>query len=220
MENTPCSDECLPTRRTTQDVRMCDRRISRPVWPGDRALRCQRGVRHRGFRRPSSRQAFLSVHERTQSRCPCDCRRGHETAGRCKSKPIRLPIYRDGGQEELRRRAHSRPALWRNHVDESLSDSANIALYGPRPPRLDPGKRRAAILVVFGDHLGVAPRDWLGAFENCKDSSKGNAKMLYPPDLGIHGNSHMIMQDKNNLQIADLILDWIDRNEGTKVTSF
>src|SRR5262245_19009458 len=29
MENTPCSDECLPTRRTTQHVRMCDRRISR-----------------------------------------------------------------------------------------------------------------------------------------------------------------------------------------------
>jgi len=30
----------------------------------------------------------------------------------------------------------------------------------------------------------------------------------------------MIMQDKNNLQIADLILDWIDRNVGTKVTCF
>jgi hypothetical protein len=77
------------------------------------------------------------------------------------------------------------------------------------------------ILIVFGDHLSVAPRDWLGAFENCKDfiarinAAKGNAKMLYPPDRGIHGNSHMIMQE-----IADLILDWIDKNTGTKVTSF
>ena len=34
--------------------------------------------------------------------------------------------------------------------------------------------------------------------------------MLAPPDRGIRGNSHMIMQDKNNLQIADLILKWID----------
>jgi len=51
------------------------------------------------------------------------------------------------------------------------------------------------------------------------DAAKGNAKMLYPPDLVIHGNSHMIMQDKNNLQIGDLILDWIDRNVGTKITS-
>jgi hypothetical protein len=29
------------------------------------------------------------------------------------------------------------------------------------------------------------------------------------PDRGIRGNSHMIMQDKNNLQIADLVLQWI-----------
>jgi hypothetical protein len=82
------------------------------------------------------------------------------------------------------------------------------------------------ILIVFGDHLTVEPRNWRGAFENCKafiariNAAKGNAKMLYPPELGIHGNSHMIMQDKNNLEIADLILDWIDRNVGTKVTSF
>jgi hypothetical protein len=33
--------------------------------------------------------------------------------------------------------------------------------------------------------------------------------MLYPPDRGIRGNSHMIMQDRNNLQIAHLILAWI-----------
>jgi hypothetical protein len=34
--------------------------------------------------------------------------------------------------------------------------------------------------------------------------------MLSPSESGIRGNSHMIMQDKNNLQIADLILKWID----------
>jgi len=38
--------------------------------------------------------------------------------------------------------------------------------------------------------------------------------MLYPPDLGIFGNSHMIMNDKNSDQIADLILKWIDENVG------
>jgi hypothetical protein len=42
--------------------------------------------------------------------------------------------------------------------------------------------------------------------------------MLYPPDLGIHGNSHMFMLDKDNLQIADLILKWIDQNVGSKKT--
>lgn len=34
--------------------------------------------------------------------------------------------------------------------------------------------------------------------------------MLHPPELGIRGNSHMIMQDKNNLQIADLVLEGIE----------
>jgi hypothetical protein len=28
--------------------------------------------------------------------------------------------------------------------------------------------------------------------------------------MGIKGNSHMLMQDKNSLQLADLILGWID----------
>jgi len=40
--------------------------------------------------------------------------------------------------------------------------------------------------------------------------------MLNPPDRGIRGNSHMIMQDKNNLQIADLILQWIEEHVGTR----
>jgi hypothetical protein len=62
---------------------------------------------------------------------------------------------------------------------------------------------------------------WAAAFADCKAFiarvnavQGGNAQMLYPPDLGIHGNSHMFMLDKNNLQIADLILKWIDKNVG------
>jgi len=30
------------------------------------------------------------------------------------------------------------------------------------------------------------------------------------PALGLHGNSHMMMQDLNNLQVADIILEWIE----------
>jgi hypothetical protein len=44
----------------------------------------------------------------------------------------------------------------------------------------------------------------------------GQAEMLAPPDRGIRGNSHMIMQDRNNLQIADLILQWISAHVGKK----
>lgn len=74
------------------------------------------------------------------------------------------------------------------------------------------------ILVVFGDHL--ADTFWQDAFDDCNvfiervNDAGGNAQMLYPPDLGIFGNSHMLMNDKNSDQIADLIIDWIDENVG------
>jgi hypothetical protein len=29
------------------------------------------------------------------------------------------------------------------------------------------------------------------------------------PDVGISGNSHMLMQDKNNAEIADVIQTWM-----------
>jgi hypothetical protein len=37
----------------------------------------------------------------------------------------------------------------------------------------------------------------------------GDTQMLSPAETGMRGNSHMIMQDKNHLQIADLILKWM-----------
>ena len=77
------------------------------------------------------------------------------------------------------------------------------------------------ILAVFGDHrdtpTGISIRpSWQLSFEGCQalfgriKAAGGDARMLNPADQGIRGNSHMIMQDKNNLQIADLILQWID----------
>ena len=83
------------------------------------------------------------------------------------------------------------------------------------------------ILVVFGDHrdtptgLPTLPT-WQQRFEMCQamisrvKAIGGRAEMLAPPDRGIRGNSHMIMQDKNHLQIADLILQWISMNVSQK----
>ncbi len=77
------------------------------------------------------------------------------------------------------------------------------------------------ILVVFGDHrdtptgIGIRP-SWQISFDSCQTligrlkATGGQAEMLAPSERGIRGNSHMIMQDTNNLQIADLILQWID----------
>jgi pimeloyl-ACP methyl ester carboxylesterase len=77
-------------------------------------------------------------------------------------------------------------------------------------------------LVVYGDNLsastGLPGPGWQDRFADCQkyidriNQAGGDASMLHPPDLGIHGNSHLLMQDRNNLQIADLILAWIEKN--------
>lgn len=76
------------------------------------------------------------------------------------------------------------------------------------------------ILVMFGDHLD-APQTvgvkWNEAYADCVafvrrvTAAGGNATMLHTVDLGIRGNSHMMMQDRNNLAIAKLIEDWVER---------
>lgn len=81
------------------------------------------------------------------------------------------------------------------------------------------------ILVMFGDHLGDVqggPANWANSFDTCQKfvdqvkSAGGDAEMMHLPKLGIHGNSHMLMQDKNNLQLADLTLAWLDNHVEAK----
>lgn len=84
------------------------------------------------------------------------------------------------------------------------------------------------ILIMFGDHLGDVPGPlasmWPNNFDSCNKfvqqvaAAGGDAQMMYLPKMGIKGNSHMLMQDKNNLQLADLILAWIDDHVERKVS--
>jgi hypothetical protein len=73
-------------------------------------------------------------------------------------------------------------------------------------------------LIIFGDHLADVPGIWGSAFEGCQKfvqqmkAAGSDAEMMHLPEFGIKGNSHMLMQDRNNLQIADLILAWIDKH--------
>ena len=45
-----------------------------------------------------------------------------------------------------------------------------------------------------------------------KPPSAGPGGTRRAADVGFHGNSHMLMQDKNSLEVADWLLAWIDRN--------
>jgi hypothetical protein len=76
-------------------------------------------------------------------------------------------------------------------------------------------------LVVFGDHIGDSANpilSWPAALADCQqyvdeiNQAGGHATMLHLPAAGVFGNSHMLFQDKNNLQVGDMILSWIDEH--------
>ena len=80
-------------------------------------------------------------------------------------------------------------------------------------------------LVMFGDHLGDVtggPVNWQQAFEGCRTfagqlkAAGGDVEVMHLPELGIKGNSHMLMQDRNSDQLAGLVLAWIDRHAEQK----
>jgi pimeloyl-ACP methyl ester carboxylesterase len=83
---------------------------------------------------------------------------------------------------------------------------------------------RIPTLVMFGDHLSdaKAPVSWPDALAACNtfiDQLKklgGDAQMMYLPAMGIKGNSHMLMQDRNSDQLAGLINTWINAHVEAK----
>jgi pimeloyl-ACP methyl ester carboxylesterase len=78
---------------------------------------------------------------------------------------------------------------------------------------------KVPLLAVWGDYSRGAPgpngdarRNGCSATVDAVKGSGGAATFLLLPDAGQPGNSHMLMMDRNNLAIADLIIDWLRTN--------
>ena len=77
------------------------------------------------------------------------------------------------------------------------------------------------ILVLFGDYVDRSPR-WAPRLRACREfveaanAAGGKAELVLLPEIGIRGNSHMLMQDRNSLEIADWLVGWIGKNVGPK----
>ncbi|ANN79007.1 esterase [Bordetella flabilis] len=75
------------------------------------------------------------------------------------------------------------------------------------------------ILVLFGDYVEQSQR-WAPRLTQCRafveavNKAGGKSELVELPKIGIHGNSHMMMQDKNSLQVADWLLGWINHHVG------
>jgi hypothetical protein len=74
--------------------------------------------------------------------------------------------------------------------------------------------KNSPVLMIYGDNAKNHPRwskirqggvDYAGVFK----AAGGSVDVVDLPDAGLHGNSHMIMMDKNSDKVADLIQKWL-----------
>ena len=78
-----------------------------------------------------------------------------------------------------------------------------------------------AFLSIWGDNLDRGAPSMLTRYASCRQASEtvaaagGRAQTIHlPEDRGIAGNSHLMMQDRNNTEIGDMILEWIGSEFG------
>lgn len=81
------------------------------------------------------------------------------------------------------------------------------------------------IILYYGDNIAdkpskqVGPDKWRSEFDMAKkfvaavNRHGGHAEIVHLPDIGIKGNTHFLMSDLNNQQIADLMANWLHKQE-------
>ncbi|MGL5733953.1 MAG: esterase, partial [Beijerinckiaceae bacterium] len=114
--------------------------------------------------------------------------------------------------------AHSQGGPFAQVVAQARPDKVKaLVLVEPAGPG-DKSKATALkdtpMLVVYGDYIEQDAR-WPTirknqlAFNDLVIAANGKVDVINLPERGLKGNSHMLMMDKNNLAVADQILDWL-----------
>jgi pimeloyl-ACP methyl ester carboxylesterase len=77
-----------------------------------------------------------------------------------------------------------------------------------------PKLKNIPVLMLFGDYVDQHPR-WAGfkktdtEYGDAIKAAGGTVDWINLPDIGIKGNGHMLMQDKNNAEVAEVIQKWM-----------
>jgi pimeloyl-ACP methyl ester carboxylesterase len=114
--------------------------------------------------------------------------------------------------------AHSQGGPFAQKVAQLRPDKVKALVLaepaGPGDPAMAANLKNTPILAVFGDFIEQDSR-WptirgndVRFFEQVK-AAGGSADVINLPQRGIRGNSHMMMMDKNNQDIAAIIQDWL-----------
>jgi pimeloyl-ACP methyl ester carboxylesterase len=115
---------------------------------------------------------------------------------------------------------HSQAGLFGYRVAQARPDKVK-ALIAVEPANAGDLKQAAVlrntpILTIYGDNIDKDSR-WpkirmFGVnFADAVNQAGGKADVVDLPRIGIRGNSHMMMMDKNNAEIAALIQGWLEK---------
>lgn len=80
---------------------------------------------------------------------------------------------------------------------------------------------RIPIIIYYGDYIAdkpspeVGPDKWRSEYEMAQKFAAtvkkhgGDVTLVHLPDIGIKGNSHFLIAENNNVQLADLLSNWL-----------
>lgn len=78
------------------------------------------------------------------------------------------------------------------------------------------------IIIYYGDYIPDEETDipsqefWRQSLEAAKEwaelvnSNGGDVSVIHLPEIGINGNTHFIMSDLNNVEVANHLMDWMN----------
>lgn len=95
-------------------------------------------------------------------------------------------------------------ALVALEADGCIRDAEDLGAFADQVP----------YLTLYGDYLDT--RSQTGRRDGCQEMADlisqagGTGELWNLPEMGISGNSHQLMQDRNSHFLADLVLQWLD----------
>lgn len=115
---------------------------------------------------------------------------------------------------------HSQAGQFGQKVAQARPDKVKALILVEPAGFGDPEKAAALkntpILTIYGDYIDQDAR-WPSIRKNQLALNQkyidagGSVDVVNLPEIGIKGNSHMMMMDRNNLQIAELIENWLKK---------
>jgi pimeloyl-ACP methyl ester carboxylesterase len=113
---------------------------------------------------------------------------------------------------------HSQSGLFGAMVAEARPEKVKaLVMVEPANGGANPAAlKNVPILAVYGDFIDQDPR-WskikavVGKYYEAVRMAGGSVDIYELPKMGIKGNSHMVMMDKNSDQVAGVIQNWLTR---------